>query len=87
MNEPSRTDLDVLEQLEKGTDPSTVPQDAINRLIEHTLVAYRPPGRVMLTGTAKELLLRRQYGLPLPAIDTPENGDQAEAEDTQESLD
>lgn len=87
MNEPSRTDLDVLEQLEKGTDPSTVPQDAINRLIEHKLVASRPPGRVMLTGTAKELLLRRQYGLPLPAVDTPENGDQAEAEDAQENLD
>ena len=41
----------------------------------------------MLTGTAKELLLRRQYDLPLPAVDTPESGDQAEAEDAQESLD
>ena len=87
MNEPSRTDLDVLEQLEKGADPSTVPQAAINRMIEHKLVAYRPPGRVMLTGTAKELLLRRQYGLPLPTVDTPESAGQAEAEDTQESLD
>lgn len=87
MNEPSRTDLDVLEQLEKGIDPATVSQDAIGRLIEHKLVAYRPPGRLMLTGTAKELLLRRQYDLPLPAVDTPESGDQAEAEDAQESLD
>jgi hypothetical protein len=81
VNAPSRSDLDVLESLDKGADPTTVPQDAIERLAELKLVTLRPPGRVMLTGTAKEVLLRREYGLPLPLVQEPEAETEAEAED------
>lgn len=70
----------MLESLDKGADPTTVPQDAIERLAELKLVTLRPPGRVMLTGTAKEVLLRREYGLPLPLVQEPEVETDTEAE-------
>jgi hypothetical protein len=74
----------VLELLEKGIDASEVPQDTLERLIGYQLLAYRPPGRIILTGTAKEVLLRRQYGLPLPCVHDAESGDAEDATDEGE---
>jgi hypothetical protein len=80
VNEPSQDDLDVLKQLESGADPSQVPPDAVDRLIGFRLLAHRPPGRIILTGTAKDYLLRHQYGLPLPAVHEPEATEPPETE-------
>lgn len=80
VNEPSQDDLCVLKQLAGGTDPNRVPRDAVERLIGCHLLAQRPPGRLILTGTARDFLLRHQYGLPLPAVHDAEGTESSAAE-------
>ena len=80
----------MLEALDNGANPATQPRDAIERLAGYKLVTLRPPGRVILTGTAKEVLLRRQYGLPLPLSQDqsePEPPADEDAEDEHEDGD
>lgn len=75
MTEPHEPDMDVLEALDQGRKPESLPAASIRRLIRRKLIASRYRGRVLLTGVGREMLVRRRHKLRSTPADLPGSDD------------